>query len=225
VRCSTAVPHDERGVQNVQEIPAAADERFVHFSDREWHWMHESYPADAISLRSISSDNFVIVDNTRAARVIAETDYNSAFTMLHEKAIYILEGQLYQVERLDVENRKAYVREVECDYYTDAITYTKVSILDEFARGAGVDASRPPDAIEGLPEDGALPRHANAALDSSGPRRGRGARATAMAMPSRPLARRGTSVARDRVQENPVYTSNVGAGDLDLPEHQMHTTS
>ena len=224
--------HDEQyGAQNVQEIlQVLADERFVHFSDREWHWMHESYPADAISLRSISSDNFVIVDNTRAPRVVAETDYNSAFTMLHEKAIYILEGQLYQVERLDVDNRKAYVREVECDYYTDAITYTRVSILDEFARGAGFDASRPPDAIEGLPEDGALPRHANAALDVV---EVLDAGEAALAPPGGDDLTASRSHGEVHVVSRVIgfkkikfYTNeNVGAGDLDLPEHQMHTTS
>jgi len=222
---------EQYGTQNVQEIlQLLADERFVHFSDREWHWMHESYPADAISLRSISSDNFVIVDNTRTPRVIAETDYNSAFNMLHEKAIYILEGQLYQVERLDVDNRKAYVREVECDYYTDAITYTRVSIIDEFARGAGMDASRPPDAVDALPEDGALPRHANAALDvvqvldsgeaSLGPRDEDTLAATRSHGEVHVVSR---VIGFKKIK---FYTNeNVGAGDLDLPEHQMHTTS
>ena len=35
--------------------------------------------------------------------------------------------------RLDFDGRKAFVRAVECDYYTDAITYTKVTILETFA--------------------------------------------------------------------------------------------
>ena len=30
-----------------------------------WTWTNESYPADAVSLRSVSSDNFVVVDTTR----------------------------------------------------------------------------------------------------------------------------------------------------------------
>ena len=90
----------------------------------QWNWTSESYPADAVSLRSVSSDNFVVVDDTDHARVIGETDFTSAPSTLHEKAIYIVEGQLYQVERLDFDNRKAYVREVDCDYYTDAIRYT-----------------------------------------------------------------------------------------------------
>lgn len=80
-------------------------------------------PADAVSLRTVSSDNFVVVDQTDATTVIGETDYNSALETLHPKAIYIVEGRLFQVERLDIEGRKAYVRHVDCDYYTDAITY------------------------------------------------------------------------------------------------------
>ena len=58
--------------------------------------------------------------------------FTAALTTLHEKAIYIVEGTLYQVEKLDFENRKAFVRQVECDYYTDAIRYDRVTILDTF---------------------------------------------------------------------------------------------
>src|SRR4029453_13031905 len=91
-----------------------------------------SYPADAVSLRSISSDNFVVVDITNGSDVIGETSFTSDPPTLHEKAIYIIEGTLYQVEKLDFEGRKGYVREIECDYYTDAITYTKVTVLETF---------------------------------------------------------------------------------------------
>ena len=66
-------------------------------------------------------------------RVIGETDFNSALEILHPKAIYIVEGRLFQVEELDFEGRKAYVRDIECDYYTDAITYSRVTVLDTFA--------------------------------------------------------------------------------------------
>ena len=69
-------------------------------------------------------------------RVIGETDFTSGPATLHPKAIYIVEGKLYQVERLDFEGRKAFVREIDCDYYTDAITYTRVTVLDTFADDA-----------------------------------------------------------------------------------------
>src|SRR6187549_2866193 len=129
---------DQFGSLNVQEIlTVLSEEGFVHFVDGQWQWTQESYPADAVSLRSITSDNFVVIDQTDGERVIGETDFTSGPSTLHEKAIYLVEGQLFQVERLDYDNRKAFVRAVECDYYTDAITYTKVTILETFAGTTG----------------------------------------------------------------------------------------
>ena len=180
------------GQENVQEILAVlAEEGFVHYADGQWNWTHESYPADAVSLRSVSSDNFVVVDTTRGERVIAETDFTSAPAMLHEKAIYIVEGQLFQVDRLDFEGRKAYVSSVDCDYYTDAITYTKVTILDTFAADAG---------------SGQLEAGQDSAQRSHGE----------VHVVSRIVG----------FKKIKFYTNeNVGSGELDLPEQQMHTSS
>lgn len=105
----------------------------VHHSAGAWHWVADSYPADAISLRSVTSDNFVVIDITGEERVIGEVAFPAALTELHEKAIYLHEARQYQVERMDYGGRKAYVRQVECDYYTDAIDYTQVKVLEEFA--------------------------------------------------------------------------------------------
>lgn len=105
----------------------------VHHSAGAWHWVADSYPADAISLRSVTSDNFVVIDITGEERVIGEVAFPAALTELHEKAIYLHEARQYQVERMDYGGRKAYVRQVECDYYTDAIDYAQVKVLEEFA--------------------------------------------------------------------------------------------
>ncbi len=114
----------------------------VHHAGNAWHWTSESYPADAVSLRKVTSDNFVVVDVTGEPTVIGQVDFNPALTSLHEKAIYLHEGRLYHVERFDYEDRKAYVKSVDCDYYTDAIDYTKVTILEEFDQSPiGLDAS------------------------------------------------------------------------------------
>jgi len=104
----------------------------VHHSANAWHWTSDTYPADAISLRSITSDNFVVIDITGDEKVIAEVAFPAALGELHEKAIYLHEARQYQVERFDYDGRKAYVRQVECDYFTDAIDYTQVKILEEF---------------------------------------------------------------------------------------------
>lgn len=95
-----------------------------------WHWSTDAYPANHVSLRSVGWDNFVIIDLDRD-KTIAEMDWRSTHTMLHEQAIYQHEGEQYQVERLDFDNHKAFIRKVEPDYYTDAMTYTRVNVLRE----------------------------------------------------------------------------------------------
>src|SRR5690606_4172152 len=69
---------------------------FIHQSGDSWHWVSDTYPADSVSLRAITSDNFVVIDITREAKVIAEVDFPSALTTLHEKAIYLHEARQYQ---------------------------------------------------------------------------------------------------------------------------------
>jgi len=176
---------EQFGRHDVQEVLTILQESgFVHRADDgdgggQWQWTNESYPADAVSLRSISSDNFVIVDITRDADVIGETSFTSGPATLHEKAIYLLEGGLYQVERLDFEGRKAYVRQIDCDYYTDAITYTKVTVLDTFAAEAG----RSHGEVH--------------------------------------VASRVVGFKKIKFYTN----ENVGSGELDLPEQEMHTTA
>jgi DEAD/DEAH box helicase domain-containing protein len=179
------------GREDVQQVlQALAEAGLVHFSEEpagggQWYWTSESYPADAVSLRSVSSDNFVIVDQTRGADVIGETDFTSALSTLHPKAIYMVEGQLFQVESLDFDGRKAYVREIDCDYYTDAIDYTRVSILETFAED-GVRAGTP------------IHSHGEVHVVSR-------------------------VVGFKKIK---FYTNeNVGSGELDLPEQQMHTTA
>jgi DEAD/DEAH box helicase domain-containing protein len=176
------------GRHDVQEVLGIlAEQGLVHCSgeegdaDARWSWTNESYPADAVSLRSVSSDNFVIVDTTGEPRVIGETDFTSGPATLHPKAIYMVEGKLYQVDRFDFEGRKAFVREVDCDYYTDAITYTRVTSLDTF---------------EQHPSSGTAHGEAHVVSRVVG------------------------------FKKIKFYTNeNVGSGELDLPEQQMHTTS
>jgi DEAD/DEAH box helicase domain-containing protein len=155
----------------------------LHKSGDAWHWTSDTYPADAISLRSVSSDNFIVIDETSEPTVIAEVAFTAAPGELHEKAIYLHEARQFQVERLDFENRKAYVRRVECDYYTDAIDYTQVKELDQF---------------ESSPMAGAIARHGEVRVNTQ-------------------------IVGFKKIK---FYTNeNIGAGQLTLPEQEMHTTA
>jgi DEAD/DEAH box helicase domain-containing protein len=121
-------PHDTKKL-----CEFLADElRLLHHSGENWHWVSDSYPADSVSLRSVTSDNFLVIDITSDHKVIAEVDFPSALTTLHEKAIYLHESRQYQVERLDYDGRKAFVRHVDSDYFTNAIVYTQVKEMAAF---------------------------------------------------------------------------------------------
>lgn len=123
------------GRVDIDEILKFLEEgRLVHHSKDKWFWTSDAYPADSVSLRSISSDNFVVVDTTEKTKAVAEVDFSSALTTLHPKAIYICEGEQYFVENLDYNQRKAYVKKTDVDYFTDAIDYTKIKILDVFGK-------------------------------------------------------------------------------------------
>src|SRR5262252_1084740 len=107
-----------------------AEAGYLHRAGEHYHWTQEAYPADAVSLRAVTSDNFVVIDITGKPEVIGEVDFPSALTTVHEKAIYLHGGEQYHVEHLDFKERKAYVKQVEVDYYTDAVKYTQVRVLE-----------------------------------------------------------------------------------------------
>jgi DEAD/DEAH box helicase domain-containing protein len=159
------------------------EDKLLHHSQDKWFYTSDAYPADAVSLRSISSDNFVVIDQTGPARAIAEVDFTSALTALHEKAIYLCEGEQYFVEKLDFQERKAYVKKTDVDYYTDAIDYTKIKVLDIFGKKA---------------------------------------------LPACRISHGEVHVTTQVVGFKKIKfhtMENVGAGDLSLPENEMHTTA
>jgi DEAD/DEAH box helicase domain-containing protein len=115
----------------------------LHREGGRWEWIADSYPAQVVNLRSVADGNFVVVDRTDGRQaIIAEVDYSAAALTLYEGAIHMVQSEPYQVEHLDWEGRKAYVTRTHVDYYTDAIDYTKLKVLDDAEHAAaGVGAA------------------------------------------------------------------------------------
>ena len=133
------VDDENFGVDTTSEVLSFMEEaRLVrHVGDR-WHWMSDVFPADEISLRSASNENFIIIDiSDPKPIVIGETDRFSAPMLVHEEAIYMHEGVQYQVEKLDFDDKKAYVRKVNVDYYTDANLAVDLKVIDVFREDTG----------------------------------------------------------------------------------------
>ncbi len=125
---------DSYGEFTIQELLEFLESEGVLLKTADkWHWMSESFPASNISLRSASQDNVIIIDQSipTKTRVIGEMDLYSAMTLLHEEAIYLHQGTQFQVEKLDWEEKKAFVREVDVDYFTDANLAIELKVLSE----------------------------------------------------------------------------------------------
>jgi DEAD/DEAH box helicase domain-containing protein len=183
-------PEDRIGDVDLPDLCARlAEAGYLHRAGEHYHWTHEAYPADTVSLRSVTSDNFVIVDITGQPEVIGEVDYPSALTTVHEKAIYLHGAQQYHVEHLDFKERKAYVKQADCDYYTDAIRYTQVRVLEIAAEAR---------AWESRLEIPTSRSHGDVLVRSQ-------------------------VVGFKKIKF--LTNDNVGAGELQLPENEMHTTS
>ncbi|MSQ18754.1 MAG: DEAD/DEAH box helicase [Betaproteobacteria bacterium] len=142
VRCAAfELPFHESDHFGAEDLPSQldylAENAVVHRDGAQWHWIADSYPANTVSLRTIAEGNFIVVDITAGGKnIIAEVDYSSAALTLYEGAIYMVQATPWQVEKLDWVGRKAFVRRVDADYYTDAIDYTKLKVLDEFEHAA-----------------------------------------------------------------------------------------
>lgn len=108
-----------------------AEERLILEKGGAYFWTSDMYPAANVSLRSAATDNFVIVDKTHTGseKVIGEIDYFSAPLFIHDEAIYMHAGRHYFVDALKWDERRAEVRQVKSDYYTDAHEKVHRSIL------------------------------------------------------------------------------------------------
>ncbi|MBI3106386.1 MAG: DEAD/DEAH box helicase, partial [Candidatus Rokubacteria bacterium] len=126
------------------QLAALEDAGLLHRAGDRYHWTSETYPADHISLRTVTSDNFLVIDTTardatqtKRRQIIAEVDWKSAFSMIYPKAIYMVESEPFEVQELhyrEDEEKVAYVKRVSVDYFTDAISAKGVWILQRFAR-------------------------------------------------------------------------------------------
>ncbi len=129
---------DDFGSVEAHEILSYLEEDgLLHQANDTWFWTAETYPAEAISLRTAARANVVIIDHSDRAqpRVIGQVDTFAAPMLVHTDAIYIHEGQQYHIDKLDWDEKKAYIHPVNVDYYTDASLSVRVQVIDQFSEG------------------------------------------------------------------------------------------
>jgi DEAD/DEAH box helicase domain-containing protein len=188
----------------------AEESGFLLRRDDTYFWMADAYPAQDVSLAGGELDNVLILEQG-TERALGETDRESSLVTCHEGAIYQVQGVTWRIERFDHKNRRAYAKQVESDYYTDAQTDTEVRVLrleECLRRDRAAAPVEDPVAPSGLPADelAALPAEGE---DHS--------------------AWRGevhvTTVATLYKKIRFYTRENVGAGEIHLPPEELDTES
>ena len=77
----------------------------------------EGFPAGRVSLRSAGMDSFAVVD-AGDGQIIGTVEAARAYSTVHPGAVYLHMGQAYEVEELDLGNRRAVVNKFNGDWYT-----------------------------------------------------------------------------------------------------------
>ena len=209
---------DEVDLQAILSV--LAEEGFVHQADGQWNWTNESYPADAVSLRSVSSDNFVVVDCTNGERVIGETDFTS--------------GPVDAARKGDLHPRRAAVPGRAARFRRPQGVRARGRLRLLHRRDHVYEGDDPGDVrVDGQATSCRVQRCARAStadakLDPE---------TEVPSSASRPEPRAGARLDRSHGEVHVVsrvvgfkkikfYTNeNIGSGELDLPEQQMHTSS
>ncbi len=98
------------------------------------------FVASRIALRSASADSVAVIER-ESGEMLGLVESERAFTTIHPGAIYLHLGRSYEVERLDVDERRALVSHFDGDWYTRPKKETDVYIerIHEQRRVAGVE--------------------------------------------------------------------------------------
>ncbi len=146
LKCATfELPFDDEDARQQdgsgEILDYLAESDILRKTGDRYYWSSEIYPAQQVSLRSASPENFVILNESNNCEVVGEVDYFSAPMFLHPEAIYLHAAEQYQVTKLDWEGRKAYVKEVKVDYYTDAETKYDLKVLNVNSKALSGEAT------------------------------------------------------------------------------------
>jgi DEAD/DEAH box helicase domain-containing protein len=113
-----------------------ADGTLTKIEDRHY-WSQPETPAHKTDLRTISNDTFAIVRTDGGKNeVIGQVDSISAPELVYPSAIYLHEGESYQVRELDFAGKVAYIVRAETDYYTQPVLADKCKVRREDRRKA-----------------------------------------------------------------------------------------
>jgi DEAD/DEAH box helicase domain-containing protein len=112
---------------------AAQAERLVTAGELVWrrgmlHHRGRESPHRLVDIRSASGHLFAIVEDETGA-LLGTVDEARAYWHVHPGAVYLHQGEQYEVSELDLQGKVAVVAKSEADYYTQTRDITDVEVL------------------------------------------------------------------------------------------------
>jgi DEAD/DEAH box helicase domain-containing protein len=104
------------------------DGTLIQRNERWYPAAPNDYPAEGVHIRNVSGDSFLLVDETQGGCILEEIEADSVSYRTHPGAIYLHQGDSYQVRDLDFQARVAYLRPVDVEYYTQTKEISEVQI-------------------------------------------------------------------------------------------------
>lgn len=102
-------------------------------------WNGARAPAGDLDIRS--AGRTVSIVETETGRLLGTAEEGRAMHSLHEGATYLHQGEQFEVERLDLDDLVALVRQTDVDHYTQSrdVTDIRISSTDQIKRVGNVD--------------------------------------------------------------------------------------
>ena len=124
-----------------QVLQAVADDGEIRGIDGRHYWTGTDSPSSKVNLRSISQNNYAIVNASAGGKTIGQVDAVSAPELVYPQAVYLHEGKPYLVRQLDDQAKIAYVEPCDVDYYTQPVLASQCRIRQQHEHADYLDGA------------------------------------------------------------------------------------
>jgi DEAD/DEAH box helicase domain-containing protein len=108
--------------------------------DSGWHWARRGHPARRISIRGGGATRPVRIVEESTGRLVGTMDEASAHRLAHDGAVYLHQGEVYLVRRLDLADRVALVECHDPGYATRARDIADIKVINAIRKASMGDA-------------------------------------------------------------------------------------
>ena len=113
-----------------ETIPVLLKMQEVRSQNGRFAWCGGQYPAGEFSMRNIDQNKYQLI-NKETGKNITEMDEEQAFHEIHPGAVYMHDGDFYQVVEMNLESKMVYALPFNGNYYTVPGSESNIRVIHE----------------------------------------------------------------------------------------------